>query len=170
MTILFYIGAALAALSTVAAVTRQNIVHASLWLNASFLAVSMVFYSLGAPFAAMLEVITYAGAIMVLFIFAIMLMGPGPDAINKERRWRPRLSWTAPLAVSMLLLTGFIIAILAGTQGKIAGHPIGPVVVGVSLFSTYALGVELASIFLLAALIGAFYLGRQNAASDGDKQ
>ena len=172
MTILFYIGAVLAVISTVAAVTRLRIFHAVLWLNASFLSVSLVFYSLGAPFAAMLEIMTYAGAVMVLFTFAIMLVGPGPDADLQERQWQPGPSWIGPSAISILLLAGFIFAIFKGGAGKTAGTSVGPVAVGASLFSTYMLGVELASLLLLAALIGAFYIGRRNDAPDekGDGQ
>jgi NADH-quinone oxidoreductase subunit J len=70
----------------------------------------------------------------------------------------------------MLLLMGFIIAILAGTQGKTAGEHIGPVAVGASLFSVYILGVELVSTLLLAALIGAFHLGRHGDSSDGGER
>jgi NADH-quinone oxidoreductase subunit J len=162
MIILFYGAAALAAVSTAAAVTRSNIVHAVLWLNMSFLSVATVFYFLGAPFAAMLEIITYAGAIMVLFTFAIMLVSPGPGAVLQERRWQPGRSWIGPSAVGVLLLAGFCIAVMSGPGGKAASSPVGPVAVGVSLFSTYLLGAELASALLLSALIGAFYLGRRD--------
>ena len=172
MTILFYIGAVLAVISTVAAVTRLRIVHAVLWLNASFLSAALVFYSLGSPFAAMLEIMTYAGAVMVLFTFAIMLVGPGPDAALQERQWQPWPSWIGPSATGILLLAVFIFAITKGVPGKTAGTSVGPVAVGASLFSTYLLGVELASALLLAALIGAFYIGRRNDSSDekGDMQ
>ena len=73
MTIAFYIAAAVALLSTVQVIGNQNSVHALLYLVVSFLAIAVVFFLLGAPFAAALEVIVYAGAIMVLLLFVVML-------------------------------------------------------------------------------------------------
>ena len=72
--ILFYIAATVALFSTVFALTRSNAAHALIYLIVSLLAVAVIFFLLGAPFAAALEVIVYAGAIMVLFIFVVMLL------------------------------------------------------------------------------------------------
>ena len=72
--ITFYIAAAIAILSTIMVITRYNMIHALLYLVVSFLAVAIVFYVLGAPFIAALEVIVYAGAIVVLIIFVIMML------------------------------------------------------------------------------------------------
>ncbi len=80
MTALFYIAAAVAVLSTLMVVTRTNLVHALLYLVISLFAVAVVFYTLGAPFVAALEVIVYAGAIMMLFLFAVMLLNAGADS------------------------------------------------------------------------------------------
>ena len=80
MLITFYVAAAIAIVSTVLMITRLNAVHALLYLVVSLLAVATVFFILGAPFVAALEVIIYAGAIMVLFIFVMMML----------KHWRPR--------------------------------------------------------------------------------
>jgi NADH-quinone oxidoreductase subunit J len=70
----FYIISAIAVLATVMVITRYNMIHALLYLVVSFLAVALIFYMLGAPFMAALEVIVYAGAIVVLIIFVIMVL------------------------------------------------------------------------------------------------
>ena len=77
MDIIFYIAAVIAFIATVGVVTRKNAIHALLYLVVSLLAVSVIFFVLGAPFVAALEVIVYAGAIMVLFVFAIMMLNLG---------------------------------------------------------------------------------------------
>ena len=81
MNVLFYISAVVAILATLMAISRAHPVHALLYLIVSLLAVALVFFTLGAPFVAALEVITYAGAIMVLFLFVVMMLnlGPGND-------------------------------------------------------------------------------------------
>ena len=79
MIILFYIAAIVAVISTLCVILQSNIVHALIYLILSLLAVAVIFYVLGAPFAAMLEAIVYAGAIMVLFLFVIMML-----KLNKE--------------------------------------------------------------------------------------
>ena len=76
MMLLFYLAAAIAVISTAAVIVQTNIVHALIYLILSLLAVAVIFYVLGAPFAALLEAIVYAGAIMVLFLFVIMMLNP----------------------------------------------------------------------------------------------
>ncbi len=74
MTFLFYLAGAIAIIATFAVIVQTNIVHALLYLILSLLAVAVIFYVLGAPFAAVLEAIVYAGAILVLFLFVIMVI------------------------------------------------------------------------------------------------
>ena len=85
MTAAFYVAAVVAVLATAMVITRANAVHALLYLVVSLLAVAIVFYVLGAPFAAALEVIVYAGAIMVLFVFVIMMLNRNEQATQQER-------------------------------------------------------------------------------------
>ena len=80
MEVAFYIAAIVAIVSTVLTITRLNAVHALLYLIVSLLAVAVVFYTMGAPFVAALEVIIYAGAIMVLFVFVVMMLNLGKRA------------------------------------------------------------------------------------------
>src|ERR1700690_3958835 len=87
MNVLLYISGVVAVVSTLMVITRANVVHALLYLVVSLLAVSLVFFILGAPFVAAIEVIVYAGAIMVLFIFVIMMLNTGRKAEDQERTW-----------------------------------------------------------------------------------
>lgn len=150
MTALFSIAAVVAVLSTVMVVTRGNLVHALLYLVVSLFAVAVVFYTLGAPFVAALEVIVYAGAIMMLFIFAVMLLNLGADSSLRV----PPLAWLGPAILVAVLLAEIVYGLTRQTQ-PLAGVQIGPGEVGEVLYGPYVLGVELASMLLLAALIGA---------------
>ena len=96
MDAVFYFAAAMAILATVMVITRLNAVHALLYLIVSLLAVAVVFYTLGAPFIAALEVIIYAGAIMVLFIFVVMMLNLGAKTVETERTWLRPGMWTGP--------------------------------------------------------------------------
>src|SRR5271157_3694761 len=86
MELIFYIAGAVAVISTILMLTRLNLVHALLYLIVSLLAVAVDFFVLGAPFAAALEAIVYAGAIMVLFLFVVMMLNVGRDT-ETERQW-----------------------------------------------------------------------------------
>ena len=87
----FYITALVTLIATFMVITRNNPVHALLYLVISFLGIAIIFFLLGAAFAALLEVIIYAGAIMVLFIFVIMLLNLGKPTVKKELEWlKPR--------------------------------------------------------------------------------
>jgi NADH-quinone oxidoreductase subunit J len=118
-----------------------------------------VFYMLGAPFAAALEIIIYAGAIMVLFVFVLMMLNLGQAATVQERGWLSPRAWAGPALLSALLLAE-LIYILARPADTISGAGvIDAKEVGIVLFGPYLLGVELASMLLLAGLVGAFHLG-----------
>ena len=161
MNILFYLSAGVAVLATVLVITRTNAVHALLYLIVSLLAMALLFFALGAPFAAALEIIIYAGAIMVLFIFVIMILNLGSATARQEAQWlRPGI-WRGPsLLCGVLALELAYFFMYDGAQA-LSSAPIPPKQVGIALFGPYALGVELASMLLLAGLVGAYHLGRR---------
>ena len=159
MEIVFYIAAAVAVASTVLMLVQLNAVHALLYLIVSLLAVAIVFYTLGAPFAAALEVIIYAGAIMVLFVFVMMLLNLGQTAVRLERSWLGRGMWIGPSIFAAILIAEFVYLAFGSLRGGYREPVIGPGTVSTSLFETYALGVELASMLLLGGLVGAYHLG-----------
>lgn len=162
MTIAFYIAAVIAIVATVMVITRSEAIHALLYLIVSLLAAAVAFYVLGAPFVAALEVIIYAGAIMVLFIFVVMLLNLGPQAAEQESKWIEPSVWVGPALLAVMLACEFVVVLWMGPS-KMAGMQSVPVNdVGVSMFSTYLLGVELASMLLLGGLVGAYHIGRHS--------
>jgi NADH-quinone oxidoreductase subunit J len=161
MNTIFYLAAAVAILATVMVVTRLNAVHALLYLIVSLLAIAVVFYTLGAPFVAALEVIIYAGAIMVLFVFVIMMLNLGPHTAEAERSWAQPELWFGPALLCLVLLGEVIYLIMQGPGDATRGVVGTPEQVGLALFGPYVLGVELASLLLLAGLVGAYHLGRR---------
>ncbi|MCC7362258.1 MAG: NADH-quinone oxidoreductase subunit J [Anaerolineales bacterium] len=161
MSATFYFMAAVAVISTVLVITHTNAVHALLYLIVSLLAVALIFFALGAPFIAALELIIYAGAIMVLFIFVMMILNLGEAATQQERRWlNPRL-WVGPAILTIVLLAELVVT-LSNTSPLAGGSVVGPKQVGMLMFGPYLLGVELASILLLAGLVGAYHLARRD--------
>lgn len=160
MTALFYITAAVALLSTLLALTRRNAMHALLYLIVALLSIALVFLLMGAYLVAALEVIIYAGAIMVFFIFVIMMLNIAEAATPMGGDWFQPQAWIGPAALS-LVLAGELAAVLAkeGTAHGFAA--ITSKRVGIALYGPYMLGAELASLVLLAALVGAFHLGRK---------
>src|SRR5580704_18283181 len=118
-----YLEATVAVIATLFAITNYNPLHALLYLIASLLAVAMVFFTLGAPFAGVLEVIVYAGAIMVLFVFVVMLLNLGKTTVDQERRWLLPRTWIGPGLLSLVLLLELTRVLLQrGDDAAATGH------------------------------------------------
>lgn len=160
MVFAFYFCGLVAVLTTLRVITHTNPVHALLYLIISLLAIAGVFFSLGAYFAGALEIVVYAGAIMVMFVFVVMMLNLGDRTEQQERQWLHPALWIGPGIISLLLLLGLLYAINTGKQGGIDGAMIDAKAVGISLFGPYVLAVELASMLLLAGLVVAFHVGR----------
>jgi len=160
MNLLFYIAAFIAVISTVLVITRTNAVHALLYLIVSLLSVAMIFFILGAPFVAALEVIIYAGAIMVLFIFVIMMLNLGGAHAKDEAQLLSPGIWRGPAILCVILAAELIYTFTMDRAQITAVIEITPKQVGIALLGPYVLGVELASMLLLAGLVGAYHLGR----------
>jgi NADH-quinone oxidoreductase subunit J len=154
----FIVSSIVAVFATAMVITRRSAVHALLYLVVSLLAVAIMFYTLGAPFVAALEVIVYAGAIVVLILFAVMLLDLGGEVVE-HLRIRPSM-WVGPVVLGIVLVVELIF-LLGGADRGSAVTTVGPVPVGAALFGAYALGVELASMLLFAALIGARHLSQR---------
>jgi NADH-quinone oxidoreductase subunit J len=160
MDVFFYIAAVIAIISTIMAISGRNAIHSLLYLILSLLAISVIFYLLSAPFIAALEVIIYAGAIMVLFIFVTMMLNIGLERETEKKWLRPRM-WILPSILAAILLINLIFAVKNVQVMPSDKEAIQPKQVGISLFSTYLLGVEIAAILLMAGVIGAYHLGSQ---------
>ena len=168
----FYYMAAASVASAILAVTRRNPVHSMLWVLALFLHVAGIFLLLGAEFLAAVQVIVYAGAILVFYLFVLMLLDlPGETA-------RPRFGAHWPFAAAgglgfaaLAWLIQPIDLVGAGIRpaapGLAAGGPpLGSLSeVGMALFGPFALPFEMASLILLAAIVGAVVLARKRTKS-----
>jgi NADH-quinone oxidoreductase subunit J len=157
--ILFYILAAVVLVGTLFAITARQAVRAIVYLVTSFFALALIFYLLGAPLVAAFEVIIYAGAIMVLFLFVIMMLQLG----QPERLPVPRLSDWWPALVLMTALMASVVVIAAVRQpAPVPGfQQISVREFSLALFTRFGIAIEIISMQLLFALVGALYLGRR---------
>ena len=130
MNTTFYIAAFMALVATLLTITRSNGVHALLYLIVSLLAVAMVFFTLGAGFAAALEVIVYAGAIMVLFVFVVMMLNLGEKAAGREAQWIVPQIWIGPSILSAILALQLLLTLAHHTIWPLAQNPVPPQQVG----------------------------------------
>ncbi len=160
MTLPYYAAALVALVATLRVITCVNAVHALLYLVVSLLSVAVIFYSLGAHFAAALEIIIYAGAIMVLFLFVLMMLNIGEAAVEQERNWLSPGVWRGPALLALLLLLPLVYALFGGEEIEARGHVVDAKSVGMALFGPYILVVELASLLLLAGMAGAWHLAQ----------
>lgn len=159
MDILFYISSSIAILTTLMVITCRNAVHALLYLVLSLLSVAVVFYTLGAPYVAALEIIIYAGAIVILFVFVVMMLNLNRSPEDEKSNMNFK-HWILPVILCLVLFGEFFITIIKNNQFTSTVKIIGAKQVGISLFSTYLLGAELIGILLLAGVVGAYHLGR----------
>jgi len=166
---LFIIFAVLAVAGGIATITRRNVVHGLLFLVFTFLNVAAIFFLTRAYFLAVVQILVYAGAIMVLFLFVIMLL-------NVERqRPTPRWTWFKPTATAIGLLGAVAIAFVLFTdrQPLPGADTISGVLqggnaeqIGTVLFSDYLLAFHLVGVLLLTGIIGAVSLVQRATPSD----
>jgi NADH-quinone oxidoreductase subunit J len=154
MNEVFLLAGAVALAATVMVITRRNAVHALLYLVVSLFAVAVDMLLLGAAFIAALEIIVYAGAIMVLFVFVLMMIGPESVALD------PR-AWAGPVILGIVLLAElvYVFGLFPGEAMRVV--QVTPKQVGMALLGPYMVGAEVSAFLLLAGLVGAFHLGRR---------
>jgi NADH-quinone oxidoreductase subunit J len=165
-SIIFYGLGIIILAATALAITRRNPMHAIIYLVVSFFGMAPLFYLLGAPLLALLEIIIYAGAIMVLFIFIVMMLqidAPPLTAGPWFRQWFPALG----LSVISGLVMVFLIWQEPSQQTVLPLALAGPREFGLFVFRRYWFAVEIASFLLFVALVGAYYLGRKDASPEG---
>ncbi len=157
--IIFYVLAVVILASTLLAIIQRQVVHAVVYLIVSFFATGLLFYLLGAPFLAVLEVIIYAGAIMVLFLFIVMTVRveSDGDAKGETYRWLPAVV----LGAISFLVGAVLIFEIPGSKMDLNTGTATPAAFGQFLFESYWFPVEIASFLLLIGLVGALYLGRR---------
>lgn len=155
----FYIPAAIAVIATLMVITRKNAVQALLYLAISLISVAVIFYELGASFIAALEVIIYAGSIIVLFIFVVMMLNLGMQATQEEQKLLRLRMWFGPAVLAAILISETAYLLTTQNMASAVVRVVPPKAVGLTLYGPYLIGVELSSMLLMAALIGAYHLG-----------
>ena len=171
---LFYVFAAIAIVTSLLVVTQRHPVHSVMLLIGTFGALSGLYVLLDAPFAAAIQIIVYAGAIMVLFLFVVMLlnagrepMAPGAPGVDEERATFAR----GAMRLGALLAIGFGVELVwaltrASESGAFPGGSISDVrTIGRVLFTDYAFAFEVTSILILVAMVGAVVLARREGTS-----
>ena len=158
----FFLIALVAVASAAGLVLRRNPIHGALLLVVNLGCVAAFYLMLGAEFLAAAQVIVYAGAIMVLFIFAIMVLIPGKEETGPDPRRRLRV-WAAPVA-GLLFVQVLTWLLLSRAPAPAAPPAAGGVeAIGRLLFGDYLFPFELTSVLLLAAMVGVLLLARRRA-------
>jgi NADH-quinone oxidoreductase subunit J len=175
--ILFLIAAAVTLISAMLTVTSHNAVHALLYLVVMMLAIALIFFLLGSSFAAALQIIVYAGAIMVLFIFVTMMLHQGEKSLNAEKQLFELSHSIGAFILSGVLLVE-LVYVLAAFNHPLAqddgGYEVKVITVkelGIQLYGPYQLLVVISALMLLSALISAIHIARrQKDRTEDDKQ
>lgn len=162
--ILFWFLSALALFSALMVLLSKNPIHSVLWLIVVFFAISGHYILLNAQFLAIVNLIVYAGAIMVLFLFVVMLMNPGIETEPQKNIYIK----LGGVVSGGLLLTVIISTVRSATEinGKIATMEVGEAGLiqnlGKVLFSQYMIPFEISSVLFLSAMVGAIVIGKKD--------
>jgi len=161
---LFYLAASIAVIASLKVITRKNTIHALLYLVVSLLAVAVCFYLMGAPFAAGLEVIVYAGAILVLFVFAVMMFGLKLDEVKHAPQTKGIAHWFGPVVLALCLFAEILFSFeSADVQQRLSATIVSSKDVGILLYGPYLLAVEIASFLLLAGLVAGYHYAKPDS-------
>src|SRR5262249_53645667 len=158
----FFAIAVIAVASALGLILRPNAIHGALFLVVNLGSVAALYLMLGAEFLAAAQVIVYAGAIMVLFVFAIMVLIPGKEESGPDPRRGARIL-ALPVGGSLRLLLGFGGAARWDAARGAVGPSGSAAAVGRLLFTSYLFPFELTSVLLLAAMVGVLLLARRRA-------
>lgn len=157
--VLFFVLALVAIATALGMLLSRNAVYAALFLVLNFATVAVFYLLLNAPFISVAQVTVYAGAIMVLFLFVIMLLGA------EQTQHATTLPWQRPLAIGLgVILFAEAVYIVLGQHGMVPmDYPLpadfgSPVEIGWTLFNQYLLPFEVTSVLLLVAIVGAIVL------------
>jgi NADH-quinone oxidoreductase subunit J len=161
MAVLFYIFAGLAIVAALSVVLQRTPVYSALSLIVVLCALAVVYLLLGAEFIAAIQVIVYAGAIMVLFVLVIMLLNAGRETPSDRSRLAHWLG--APLLVVFVIEVLAVVWRQFPVEGTSYAPPIdaGPAAIGTLLFRNYVLPFEVTSILILVAVLGAVVLAKK---------
>jgi NADH-quinone oxidoreductase subunit J len=171
---LFYFFGALAVIASLLVIAQRNPVYSVLLLIASFGALSGLYILLDAPFAAAIQIIVYAGAIMVLFLFVVMLLNAPQEETGYDERTHPMLRpgpmrFGAVLAVALIAELAWALS-RSAPRGSFSSNPVTSVqAIGLSLFTDYAFQFEVTSVLILVAMVGAVLMARREEQPGGKR-
>jgi NADH-quinone oxidoreductase subunit J len=163
VTWVFAANTLLAVFSAINVVAQQNPVHSALFLIANFVCIAVYYLLLSAQFLAAVQVIVYAGAIMMLFLFVITLLSPGREETGPNRL---RMLQVPAIALAIILGIGIAVVLMfndvLGAPGNVSSSALGTVqTVGTQLFRGFLFPFEVTSLLLLVALLGAIVLAKR---------
>lgn len=167
LDVIFYVVSVVVIAATAMAVTRRNLVHAVVYLIFSFFGTAILFYLFGAPLLAALEVIVYAGAMMVLFLFIVMTI----DLRAHQELLFPLSQWLPAAGFGMIYLIAGCLAVIGTPEAEAVLKPVmaAPREYALYVFKNHWLSIEIVSLLLLVALVGALHLGKgKSHAEDGE--
>ncbi len=153
---LYIVVSAVAVAGGLGTVLAQNVVHASLFLLLSLLAVAGIYVLIFSPFLALVQVLIYGGAIIVVILFALMLTRPGGDTGSLDNRQKPLAAVAGLAALGVLIAT----IVVNRWPPSVDPEPVGFEELASTLFTQWAVPFEIASVLLLVALIGAIVIAR----------
>ena len=166
---MFYLFAVVAVVASLLVIAQRNPIHSVLLLITSFGALSGLYILLDAPFVAVIQIIVYAGAIMVLFLFVVMLLNAPVEETEYDQAVHPLLR-PGPMWLGALLAAGLVLELVwaltkaGGESGAFPGGAVSSVrAIGRSLFNDYGFAFEVTSVLILVAMVGAVVLARRDA-------
>lgn len=161
---LAYFFAVILLLSALRTVTCTKPVHALLAMIIALLAISGLFFVIGAPFSAAVEVIVYAGAIMILFVFVLMMLNLGRETDIAEADLFDPKTWILPAAGAGLIFVIMVLALIKGTghsADMLLSNTVDTKQIGILLYGSYWVLVEAGALLLLSALVAAYHIAKK---------
>ncbi len=160
--LLFWFLSVLALFGALMVIFSKNPVHSVLWLILTFFAISGHYILLNAQFLAIVNIIVYAGAIMVLFLFVIMLMNLSKEMAISKHRWLRLAGYISGLCLMLVLVAALRNSEIKGNMAQVNEGDIGLIKnLGKELFTTYVIPFEVSSILFLSAMVGAVVIGKK---------
>jgi NADH-quinone oxidoreductase subunit J len=161
--LLFWCLSVLALVSAILVVVSKNPVHSVLWLICVFFAISGHYILLNAQFLAIVNLIVYAGAIMVLFLFVFMLMNLNADTEPQKNKWLKIAGVVAAGSLLLVLVAALKHADLKNQLAEMSGGDIGLIHnLGIALFNDYVIPFEISSVLFLSAMVGVVVIGKRD--------
>jgi NADH-quinone oxidoreductase subunit J len=167
LPVVFFILAAVAIGSAIGMLVSRSAIYSALFLVLNFVTVAVLYLILGAPFIALSQITVYAGSIMVLFLFVIMLLGAEHLPKSDNLRWQPLVAFPLGLVLVAAFVLGLFNRLGFGAAADVPDTYGAPSLIGEMLFTDYTLPFLVTGVILLVAVIGAIFLAKSDRPSPG---